>query len=102
MKDSRSGRQQIAEGIIIAGVVLAGKAAGLFTSGAKPNYPVLVLAAIVLVAVFVRPWVRQWQNKKLRRRVAPVPMTVPNQAEGGPGPSQLGTGDSMTTRDQHL
>jgi hypothetical protein len=26
-------------------------------------------------------------------RVAPIPVTVPNHAEGAPGPSLLGTGD---------
>jgi hypothetical protein len=29
----------------------------------------------------------------LRRRVAPVPMTMSTPAEGAPGPSRLGTGD---------
>lgn len=31
-------------------------------------------------------------------RVAPVPMTPPNDAEGAPGPSPLGTGDVTTFR----
>jgi hypothetical protein len=65
MKDSRSVGEQFVEGVIIAGIALASKAAGLFTPGSKRNYPVLVLAAAVLIAVFIYPWVRQGQDKKL-------------------------------------
>ncbi len=65
MKDSRSGQQQLVEGLIIAGIGLASKWAGLFTPGAKRNYPVLALAAAVLIALFMHPWIRRGQDEKL-------------------------------------
>lgn len=34
-------------------------------------------------------------------RVAPVPMTPPNDAEGAPGPSPLGTGESARIFHHH-
>ena len=36
----------------------------------------------------------------LKRRVAPVPMIVPNHAEGATGPSLLGSGDIDTMQAQ--
>jgi putative transposase len=38
----------------------------------------------------------------MHRRVAPVPVRFPNHAEGGPGPSHLGTGGVSTSVNRRL
>ena len=64
MRDPQSVQQRVVVALVGAGLVLLGKASGLFGSGAKLNIPVLVLVVAALMVLFVHPWIRQGQDKK--------------------------------------
>jgi len=65
MRDPQSAQQRVVVALVGTGLMLMGKASGLFGSGAKLSIPVLALVVAVLLVIFVLPWVRQGQNMKL-------------------------------------
>ena len=76
MRDSQSVQQRVVVALVGAGLVLLGKASGLFGSGAKLNIPVLVLVVAALMVLFVHPWIRQEQDNKAQSALTSKQVTV--------------------------
>lgn len=64
MRDPQSAQQRVVVALVGTGLMLLGKASGLFGSGTRLNIPILVLVVAVLLMLFVHPSIRYGENKK--------------------------------------
>ncbi|MGA2351723.1 MAG: hypothetical protein ABSF70_14915 [Terracidiphilus sp.] len=65
MRDPQSAQQRVVVALVGTGLILLGKASGLFGSGTKQNIPALALAVAVLLVLFVHPWFKLGQDQGL-------------------------------------